>query len=174
LPRYLRSVYLPGALVIASAGPIFINHLIPVAQLHSTETAIPVGTWSLTAILLVPLVITAWQYDIRSVVGFCLSTALLDTALIVLGVTVGEDSLYFFSIVHTILARTLLFLLVGYMITRIMTTQRQQRRSLAGPGWIRLPVSGKLPGGLGADSRLGRGVRRAQPKGADLYRAEGG
>ena len=58
LPGFLRSAYLPGALVVASAGPIFINHLIPLAQAHSTETAILVGTWSLTAILFVPLVIT--------------------------------------------------------------------------------------------------------------------
>lgn len=132
LPRYLRSAYLPGALVVASAGPIFITglgHLILLAQLHSTETAILVGMWSLAAILFVPLVITAWQYDIRSVVGFCLGTALLDSTLLFLAV--GEYSLYFFSIAHTILTRTLSFLLIGYMITRIMTTQRQQRRSLA-------------------------------------------
>ena len=83
----------------------------------------------LAAILFVPLVILAWQHSLRSVVVFCLGTALLDLSLAILAAR--GDSFYFFSTAHSILTRTLLFLLVGYMVSRIMAIQRQQRQSLA-------------------------------------------
>ena len=86
-------------------------------------------TWPLAAILFVPLVILAWQHSLRSVVVFCLGTALLDLSLAILAAR--GDSFYFFSTAHSILTRTLLFLLVGYMVSRIMAIQRQQRQSLA-------------------------------------------
>jgi signal transduction histidine kinase len=129
LQRLLGSIYLPVAIVIASVGPTLINHLVVLLHIHPAETMTLLETWPLAAILFVPLVILAWQHSLRSVVVFCLGTALLDLILAILAAR--GDSYYFFSTAHTILTRTLLFLLVGYMVSRIMAIQRQQRQSLA-------------------------------------------
>lgn len=129
LQRLLRSAYLPIAILISSVGPTLINHLVLLLHIHPTETRTLLETWPLAAILFVPLVILAWQHSLRSVIGFCLGTALLDLMLAL--IAAQGDNYYFFSTAHSILTRTLLFALVGYMVSRIMAIQRQQRQSLA-------------------------------------------
>jgi len=128
LQRHLGTKYLPIGVIIASVGPIIINHLVSLLQIHPTETKSLLDTWPLTAILFVPLVIVAWQHPLRDMILFCLGTALLDLAL-ALPATRG-DQWAFFSSVHGVLGRTGSFLLVGYMVARIMKIQRQQRQSL--------------------------------------------
>ncbi len=128
LQRYLGKKYLPIGIIIASAGSIIINHLVSLLQIHPTETRTPLDTWPLAAILFVPLVIVAWQHPLRDVIVFCLGTAILD---LVLALAAKGDSLYFFSNAYSILTRTILFFLVGYMVSRIMDLQHRQRQSLA-------------------------------------------
>jgi signal transduction histidine kinase len=128
-PRLLGSKYLLVGVVIASAGPIIINHLASLWQVHPSEGRAPLDMWPLAAILFVPLVIVAWQHPLRDVIVFCLGTALLDLILAI--PAARGDSLLFLSTAHSILGRTLALLLVGYMVARIMKIQRQQRQSLA-------------------------------------------
>jgi signal transduction histidine kinase len=129
LQRLLRGAYLPIAILIASVGPTLINHLVLLLHIHPAKTMSLIDTWPLAAILFVPLVILAWQHSLRSVIAFCLGTALLDLVLAL--IAAQGDSYFFFSTAHSILTRTLLFCLVGYMVSRIMAIQRQQRQSLA-------------------------------------------
>jgi signal transduction histidine kinase len=129
LQRYLGAKYLPIGIIIASVGPIAINHLVSLLQIHPSATRTPFDTWPLAAILFVPLVIVAWQHPLRDMVIYCLGTALLDLLLAI--PAAQGDEWAFFSIAHGILGRTGSFLLVGYMVSRIMEIQRQQRQSLA-------------------------------------------
>ncbi len=129
LAHYLGKAYLLVGVVIASVGPIIVNHLVLLLQVHPAGTASPFDAWPLAAILFVPLVLVAWQHPLRDVLVFCLGTALLDL-LLVIPVARG-DQLYLFSQAHGILGRTSSLLLVGYMVARIMDIQRQQRQSLA-------------------------------------------
>jgi len=129
LAQRLDKAYIGIGIVIASVGPIIVNHLLLLLQIHSSGTRIPFDTWPLAAILFVPLVLLAWQHPLRDVIAFCLGTALLDL-LLTIPVAKG-DKLYLFSQAHGILGRTSSFLLVGYMVARIMDIQRQQRQSLA-------------------------------------------
>jgi signal transduction histidine kinase len=129
LQRCLGGGYLPIGIVIASVGPIIINHMVSLLPLHSPEAKTPLDTWPLAAILFVPLVIVTWQHPLRDMVIYCLVTALLDLALAI--PAARGDELAFFSTVHGVLGRTGSFLLVGYMVARIMAIQRQQRQSLA-------------------------------------------
>ena len=129
LQRYLGTKYLPIGIIIASAGPIVINHLVSLLQIHSTETKSLLDAWPLTAILFVPLVIVAWQHPLRDMILFCLGTALLDLALAI--PAARGDQWTFLSSAHGVLGRTGSFLLVGYMVARIMEIQRKQRQSLA-------------------------------------------
>jgi signal transduction histidine kinase len=129
LRRYLGTKYLPIGIIIASVGPIIINHLVSLLQIHPSATQSPFDAWPLAAILFVPLVIVAWQHPLRDMILFCLGTALLDLLLAI--PAARGDQWAFFSSAHGVLGRTGSFLLVGYMVARIMTLQRQQRRSLA-------------------------------------------
>lgn len=129
LQHCLGTKYLPIGIIIASVGPIVINHLVSLLQIHPSATQTPFDTWPLAAILFVPLVIVAWQHPLRDMVVYCLGTALLDLALAI--PAAKGDEWVFFSIAHGILGRTGSFLLVGYMVARIMTLQRRQRQSLA-------------------------------------------
>ncbi|MBN1976475.1 MAG: sensor histidine kinase [Anaerolineae bacterium] len=129
LQRYLGTKYLPIGIVIASAGPIVINHLVSLLQIHSIEAKSLLDTWPLTAILFVPLVIVAWQHPLRNMILFCLGTALLDLALAIPAARGNQWT--FLSSAHGVLGRTGSFLLVGYMVARIMEIQRQQQQSLA-------------------------------------------
>jgi signal transduction histidine kinase len=129
LQRHLGTKYLPIGIIIASVGPIITNHLISLQEVHPAETKSLLDAWPLTAILFVPLVIVAWQHPLRDMVLFCLGTALLDLLLAV--PAARGDQWAFFSNIHGVLGRTGSFLLVGYMIARIMKIQRQQRQSLA-------------------------------------------
>jgi signal transduction histidine kinase len=129
LQRHLGTKYLPIGVIIASAGPIIINHLVSLLQIHPAEAESPLDTWPLAAILFVPLVIVAWQHPLRDMVLFCLGTALLDLALAI--PAARGDQWAFFSSAHGVLGRTGSFLLVGYMVARIIKIQRQQRQSLA-------------------------------------------
>jgi signal transduction histidine kinase len=129
LQRLLGKAYLPIGVGIASVGPIVVDRLIMLLHAPPTETMTFIHTWPLAAILFVPLVIVAWQHPLRDVIVFCLSTALLD--LVLAFVAAKGDSPYFFSNAYSILTRTILLFLVGYMVSRIMSLQRQQRQSLA-------------------------------------------
>jgi len=130
LRRRLGRAYLPLALVIASVGPILTAYWsapAPPAPIADAP-ALAVAVLELFPVLAVSLVVIAWQYNLRSVVLFSLGTALLD--LPQAWWLVGPDQAEFFYFVPTLGLRTVSFLIIGYMVTQIMSTQRQQRRSL--------------------------------------------
>jgi signal transduction histidine kinase len=129
LQRHLGTIYLPIGVIIASVGPIITSHLVSLQEIHPAETKSLLDAWPLTAILFVPLAIVAWQHPLRDVIVYCLGTALLDLALAI--PAARGDQWVFFSNAHGVLGRTGSFLLVGYMVARIMKIQRQQRQSLA-------------------------------------------
>ena len=137
--------YLPIALCISSILPVVettltmlnvftsVNSHAPSdIQIHTAE----MGAIQLLAILLIPLFLISWQYRFRAVLLFCLGTAVLETALLApllqpgsLSVTKLENPLGH-EYVGVLVIRTILFLICGYVITRLMNTQREHRRAL--------------------------------------------
>lgn len=101
-------------------------------KIHTAE----IGSIQLIAILLIPLFLISWQYHFRAVLLFCLGTAVLETTLLApilkpdsLPVTKLEDP-FPYEYVEALVIRTILFLICGYVITRLMNRQREQRRAL--------------------------------------------
>ena len=93
------------------------------------NAAIPLlFTLGVTAFLFVPLVLVSWQYSFREVFIYVFGISLFDIASIAfLGQYVRFDiPIEGFGII----ARNVAFLLVGYIVTRIMTTQREQKEEL--------------------------------------------
>jgi len=79
--------------------------------------------------LAVPLILTAWQYDLEQVIWFCLATAGFEIALVLLYGTVGASSPQ--AEIEVILVRTVLFILIGYTVHNLVRAQRRQRAELA-------------------------------------------
>ncbi len=131
LQRRLGKAYLPIAVILASAGPILEHALSMVRRVSVgiTGSAITVDTWQLILVLCVPLIVVSWQYSFGSVLFFCGGTALLELVLVVPLAIAGRFRPL--GVITLIVLRTLLFVLVGYVVTRLVAEQRTQRRALA-------------------------------------------
>lgn len=91
------------------------------ALLFAMESA-----WTLFVMLLFGVVIVAWQYDMRRVLWYVLLLAV--AKLFALGPLLGPlpwPPLAFQVVIHTSI-----YLMVGFVITRMMAAQRAQRRAL--------------------------------------------
>ena len=131
LEQKMGKYYLPVAILIASIGPILETNLLNFGLVPTTLARNPemAAAWQLVLILFIPLLIVAWQYDYSRVVLFAIGTAVLDLLLISISLDVNSD--LFIPFLGVTLIRTSIFLLVGYMITRLMRSQRNQRNALA-------------------------------------------
>lgn len=119
----LERAFLPLMIVLMSVLPIASKYL-----LASEDRPGPfISTGGMT-VLLMALVLTAWQYRWRHVIFFCLGTALLDLGLpFVLGRPVSPA--FFFELPVTAI-QTLSFLVIGYFINRLITQLHNQQDSL--------------------------------------------
>jgi signal transduction histidine kinase len=129
-PQY-EDWLLAVALVFAGVGP-----LITQADNLSTgepmnfpmETMLTLQTWGSMIILLLPAVIIAWQYRFAQVVLFSVGITVLNVAFISL--TVGGAALESPLVTGSITARAVTFMVIGWLVVRMMTVQRAQRREL--------------------------------------------
>jgi signal transduction histidine kinase len=127
----LGRVYLPIALAVLSLGPS-IEHALSVAlRLRTGILGAAAGSdiWILYVLLFVPLVLLAWQYNFMSVIAYSLGTAALDLMLAVPMALRGGPPLA--TVVALLFLRSLLFIVVGYLVVRLMRAQRSQREALA-------------------------------------------
>ncbi len=131
LQRSLGRFFLPLGLLIAAAGPLIGEYLNLVAIYRSSalDDHVLVEVWHPVLVLFIALVLIAWQYDWRAVALFCVGTAVLDLGSKLLAL--GLFSPYMFLFLAIISVRTVCFGVVGYMIVRLATVQREQRRALA-------------------------------------------
>jgi len=125
LKRRLGKIYLPIALFIASTGPIVEARYL----FNVYEAGHMARLWMVFPFLLVPLILTTWQYELRHVIIFCLGTALMDMVLV--RATLHLSMIEVLSEWGAILARTAFFILVGYIVSDLVAAQRRQRRELA-------------------------------------------
>jgi signal transduction histidine kinase len=133
LRRTFKSLYLPIGIVWAVAGPI-LDPYMTLSNLHATANTAPeihaqVALRRQIILLLIPLVVLSWQYAMRQVVVFCALTSVLNIALV--SRTTVLEELIASSLLGIIVVQTIIFLLVGYMIVKLMNVQRQQRQRLS-------------------------------------------
>lgn len=125
----LKNLYLPLAILWATLGPMVQVYM---GVLLTKTTVIQFSTYFMTPlpflVMFIPLVIVAWQYSHRFVLYFCMLTFLVDCIFAIQAYAVSIES--FLVIISIALIRTLLFLLVGNMISNLNTVQRVQRTRL--------------------------------------------
>ncbi len=123
--KKLGSLYLPIALLVASAGPI-----LEMRYVFTARQPDYIGEfWLIFPFLSIPLILMAWQYSYREVVWFCVSTAMLDLGLVM--ISHQDRAFHTFYSGGSVLTRTLFFLVIGKVVSTLMEAQRLQRQQLA-------------------------------------------
>ncbi len=122
----LSQWYVPFLLSLATMG------LMIEQQLFSTQSFF----WQLHPFLYILLILVAWQYRFLQVVVYTVLTVLVN--VIFLWIWPAPDSLTMFSqgtewlfTYGLLFSRSVSFLLLGYVVTRLVEAQRQQRQALA-------------------------------------------
>ncbi|MBN1247279.1 MAG: sensor histidine kinase [Anaerolineae bacterium] len=123
--------YLPFAIAIASFGPILEQALTTALRMLRGVSGVAATTdaWQLILVLLIPLVVVAWQYGLKAVLLFCATTTAFDFVLTLALAVVGRFRPG--TAIALMTVRALLFCLLGYVVDRLMTEQRAQRAALA-------------------------------------------
>ena len=122
--RWLGRFFLPLTLLVSVGGPIVqINYVLPMYG-ASTTFAFLLGF----SLLLVPLILTAWQYSFGMVLLFGLSTSLFEFLLISSAAELDLAELRWSTVV--LVGRSLLEIFVGYIVSNLIDQQRKQRREL--------------------------------------------
>jgi signal transduction histidine kinase len=133
LQRRLGNLYVPAAIAIASLT-LFLEE-----YLFTPRAAI----WQADSFFFILLIFVSWQYTMRAVVLYSAATALTDYVLN----TVFRPTIFFFAVppspsismqplaVAVFLGRQtgrlLSFIIVGFVITSLVSAQRKQRQELA-------------------------------------------
>ena len=127
LEKKLKSLYLPLALVSATVVPLFSNLIYLASPQESAQLTIT-RSWLLFPILIVPLVLIAWQYRFRVVMGFIVITSVIELTILFSRLeTINFETL---PILGVPLIRAFAFGTIGHIVTRLISTQRKQQRKL--------------------------------------------
>ncbi|HSJ56311.1 MAG TPA: histidine kinase, partial [Anaerolineae bacterium] len=124
--RLVGRFFLPVALLFAAVIQMLYLRWF-VAHLRWREVG--VGFVGQFIFLLVPVILTAWQYRFRHVVVYSLVLASLQVVVIATLPELREVETFLFAIVFA--ANVAMYLFVGYIVSNLMSAQRVQRRELA-------------------------------------------
>ena len=143
LERKIRKLFLPITLAIATLGPIFSSASIWPLQTNDPLTNIVFRSWILFPILIVPIVLIAWQYSLTFTLSVVVLTALYDLPFIFLsaGSTVnqippftlqnaGSTASLILPFIGVPILRSIALGMVGTIVSQLIKTQRTQRRRL--------------------------------------------
>jgi len=127
LEKKLERYYLPLALIAATVVPLFSN-LIYLASPQETAQIAITRSWLLFPILIVPLVLIAWQYKFRVVLAYIVLTTIIELPILISRVeTIDFITL---PILGVPLIRAFAFGTIGHIVTRLISTQREQQKKL--------------------------------------------
>jgi signal transduction histidine kinase len=128
LERRLKRWYLPIGLVIATIFPV-LSMLTYLLDPGSGDVSVIISrSWLLLPILLVPLVLIAWQYSLGAMIAFTVFANGLE--LVILLVVVDAINLTTLPLLGVPAIRAFAFGVVGYIIRNLIETQRLQQAKL--------------------------------------------
>jgi signal transduction histidine kinase len=128
LQERMGRAYLPLGIILAASSLILERVFTPGAA---------IWFWGPDPFFYVLLILVAWQYDFKAVLLFTLGTSTLE---VMLNLIFPEQVLYIGQLegissqmiaIGSIALRTISFLIIGLVITRLVSAQRRQRKALA-------------------------------------------
>jgi signal transduction histidine kinase len=128
LQRRMGRVYLPTGITLAALTLILERLLTP---------SFAIWLWQPDPFFYVLLILVAWQYNFRAVLLFTLGTSAFEIGLNllipqqVILINPIEGITNQMITIGSLILRTFSFLIIGFVITRLMSAQRRQRAALA-------------------------------------------
>jgi signal transduction histidine kinase len=143
IQQIMGRAYLPLGLYVAAILPIITQRwmqiqsisdpgaIAQVAQQYRLDfnTGIILSSNDWVISLFIPLVLIAWQYNLRSVLIYSVITAFADLMLSLR--FFGTERTYIIILFNTVVTRSFAFLLIGFIVSRLVTRQRQQQDELS-------------------------------------------
>ena len=125
----LKGWYLPIALLAATVVPIFSNLFYLAEPAVKDLPLVIIRSWLLFPVLLVPLVLIAWQYGFRYALAFTAVTAIVELGVLypVVGNKVDFETL---PLLGLPLIRAFAFGTVGHIVDHLIDTQQAQSKAL--------------------------------------------
>jgi signal transduction histidine kinase len=125
---WLGQAFLPLVVVLLSVTPMVLAQAMTAPRLPPTQAGGPEAVvLRIMPLLLVALILTAWQYGWRSVVLFSVGTALASLGLHLCFYRPGAPLL---PPLFVLIIQTITFLLVGYFLSVLVQQLRRQNESL--------------------------------------------
>jgi len=128
LRRKMGIFYLPLVLAFVSYVPIGLLNWLPLFIPDIQTTATIINSWTITALLLFPLIILAWQYEFRVILIFFGVLGLLDPLILILNTGIYNST--FFETLYSSLVRMAVFTAVGFVITELKSNQKLKQDEL--------------------------------------------
>ncbi len=125
----LGRAYLPVALSLASIGELIIyaSVILDTYSPRAMQELVAKGGGSLY-FLIIPLIFITWQYGYRPAVRYTVALALFEVTAI--GISIWHGNLTSWLQLQYVLQRTGIFLVIVYLVTRVLVSQRKQREAL--------------------------------------------
>jgi len=127
LHRKLKNWYLPIPLVLTTVIPVISNMIYLAGTEVDYQTLIITRSWLLLPILVVPLVLIAWQYQYRYVIVFIAFITVCNLIPFSVLEWTGFETLQVLGIPLVV---AFAFGTVGLIVNRLVRSQRQQRSEL--------------------------------------------
>jgi len=124
LQQHLGRYFLPLALLASGALPLIEVRTVVTAY---ASTGMP-DFWLVFPFEVIPLILTAWQYDFRVVLWYVGGLALLEAIYLIIGSFLSP--MHAFYGWASLTGRAAILVLIGHIVTTLMDEQRQQRRQL--------------------------------------------
>jgi len=128
LEMRLKSLFLPIAIIIAALGPVYSSLMLWPLQAQDQVTDIIYRSWTLFPILIVPIVLVAWQYSFSVLIVLVTITAFYDLPFIF--ISLGQINLEVIPFIGVPILRSIAMGIVGTIVNLLMQTQRSQRQEL--------------------------------------------
>ncbi len=121
--------FLPLAIIATILIPIFSLSWQPYILEGSYIELSVVSSYSISILLMFPLIVTAWQYNFKVVILFFVILGGIDP-LIYLALT-GPADQYVAASLYSSLIRIVSFVAIGFVITELMKNQRKRQKELS-------------------------------------------
>ena len=129
LQKRLGIMFLPIALVLATMGEILLYSTVTLGDFsrYAVDEVMNKGGGSLY-FLIIPLVLIGWQYGFRAAGRYTGMLVVFELIMVAVSMWQGHGDAWLR--LESTVQRTVIFLVVAYLVTRVIMSQRKQREAL--------------------------------------------
>ncbi|MBN1954364.1 MAG: sensor histidine kinase [Anaerolineae bacterium] len=128
--RKLGRWYFPIAVFVAAVSPIVqVRYILSAYAMNAYHTIENLDLWLIFPFLTVPLILTAWQYSFGEVIWYCVGAAALELGILQFLRWTRAVNVWFDA--GNLVARTVVLMAIGYIVSFLAGEQRRQRQELA-------------------------------------------